>query len=631
MNRRKHPDFKEPVRASPAYFRLHLKEPDYLRTVLEIPEDKRESILRILSIVYGETMAKQWYPEIERIMRVHHATKNPEMIEEDRAFDPASRFTEKDIILITYGDLIIRSRHRPLEVLSALLEKYARYVTTIHILPFFPYSSDRGFSIVSYYNVDPNLGGWEDLERLSTRFKLMFDGVINHVSAKSRWFQEFLNGNPDFEDFFIRFSTDTEISQDHLRLILRPRTSNLLTRVQTINGPKFVWTTFSPDQIDLNYKNVKVLLKVLEMLLFYVRRGADIIRLDAVTYLWVELGTSCAHLEKTHDLIKLFRLVLDVVAPQVALVTETNVPHEDSISYFGNGNDEAQMVYNFALPPLVLHTFSTGDCHKLSHWAAGLKNVSETATYFNFLDSHDGIGLLPASEILSEEEIGEMIRRTEDHGGMVSYRTDKDGNESPYELNITWYSALNKPGAGEPMDLQIDRFVASRAISFALLGVPGIYLLSMIGRENDIESVKTTGDKRSINRTAIGADELEALLEDRSSRAHKIFIRMGVLFSVRVHSPAFHPNGRQIVITNNDRVFSLVRISPDGKQTILCLTNVTNAEQEFVLHCGLLERRPAAFENLFTGNVREVQGDEIVFKLKPYQVKWLEALEELRG
>jgi glycosidase len=628
MNRRKHPDFKEPVTAAPQYLRLHKREPDFDRSKLEVRQDKKKAILEILTKVYGEETAAKWYPEIERIMRVHYATKYLEMIEEDRAFEPANRFTEKDIILITYGDLIVRSGARPLEVLSEILEKYARYVTTVHILPFFPYSSDRGFSIVSYYSVDPKLGTWEDISRLSTRFKVMFDGVINHVSSKSRWFQEYLNGNPDFDDFFIRFTTESAISKDHMQLILRPRTSNLLTRVQSIDGPKFVWTTFSPDQIDLNYKNIKVLIKVLDVLFFYVRRGADIIRLDAVTYLWSELGTSCAHLEQTHLLIKLFRLVLDVVAPQVALITETNVPHEDNVRYFGDGGNEAQMIYNFALPPLVLHAFITGNCRRLSRWAADLEQVSDTATYFNFLDSHDGIGLLGVTGFLSGSEIEEMIRRMKEHGGMLSYRTDMDGKEIPYELNITWFSALNKPGAGEPPDLQIDRFIASRSISFALRGVPGIYLLSMIGRDNDIESVITTGDKRSINRTAINADDLEVLLEDRSSRTHKIFVRTGILFSVRVHCPAFHPNGRQIVITDNDKVFSVVRISPDGKQTILCLTNVTNAEQEFELRWDHLENWPAAFENLFTGNVRKVEGGQIAFKLKPYQVKWLEALEE---
>lgn len=626
MNHRKHPEFKEPVRASSKYLRLHLREPDFTRPQLQVPEENKEAITSKLSELYGREMAEEWYPEIERLMRVYYAHKTPEMIEEDRHFDRADRFTEKDIILITYGDIIVSKDKKPLHVLRDILASRAKFITTIHILPFFPSSSDRGFSIVSYFDVDPNLGTWSDIAKLSTHFELMFDGVINHVSSKSRWFQEFLNGNKEFEDFFIRFSTNEAISPDHLKLILRPRTTDLLTRFDTIDGAKWVWTTFSPDQIDLNFKNIKVLLRVLEVLFLYVRRGADIIRLDAVTYLWAELGTSCAHLEKTHQIIQLFRLVLDVVAPQVALITETNIPHEENISYFGDGRNEAQMVYNFTLPPLVLHSFYSGNCRKLSEWAAGLEHVSDTATYFNFLDSHDGVGLLPVKDILTEEEIAHMIEKVREHGGMISYRRDGTGNKHPYELNITWYSALNKNSNGEPVDRQIDRFIASRAIALSLMGVPGIYLPSLVGGKNDIEAVTKTGDFRSINRRTIDAEALKEMLEDRHSRAYRILLRMGVLASVRVHCPAFHPNGRQKVIMENDSVFSIVRRSPDGEQTIIALTNITDQKQQFVLKRKHLDSWPEALENLLTGRVKMVEEDEFTLELTPYQVKWLAAI-----
>jgi sucrose phosphorylase len=313
--------------------RLHLREADYARPLLDISSEQKQAILDKLEILYGTEAARACFPELERILRVYYAHKTPEMINADRAFEPSERFTEKDVILITYGDLLRSPGKSPLQALSDILTVFVRRsINTVHLLPFFPYSSDRGFSVMDYEEVDPKLGTWEDVERLSLNFHLMFDGVVNHISARSRWFQRFLDGDPFYGDFFITFSTSKPPDDDHVRLILRPRTSKLLTTFQTLRGPKLVWTTFSPDQVDLNYKNPQTLLRILEILLYYVRRGADIIRLDAVTYVWHELGTTCAHLRQTHALVQLFRAVLETVAPRVALLTETNVPHQDNIS-----------------------------------------------------------------------------------------------------------------------------------------------------------------------------------------------------------------------------------------------------------------------------------------------------------
>ncbi len=354
------------------YRRLHLSEPDFTRPTFELDPRDKKTIMDKLVYLYGDE-AEACFREILRIMRVYNAHKPLEMIEEERDFRPAERVTEKDVVLITYGDLIRSRDRRPLRALADFLRVFmGEAINVIHILPFFPSSSDRGFSIIDYEEVDPQLGSWEDIEVLSTRYRLMFDGVFNHVSSKSRWFQQFLNGNPHYKDFFIRFTTRDEVSEDHRKLILRPRVGNLLTGFDTVDGRRFVWTTFSPDQIDLNFRNIDVLVRVAEILLFYVRWGADFIRLDAVTYLWTELGTSCAHLRETHAVVQLFRAILDAVVPHVALVTETNVAHADNIGYFGDGTDEAQMVYNFALPPLVLFSFQREDCTKLSRWAATL-------------------------------------------------------------------------------------------------------------------------------------------------------------------------------------------------------------------------------------------------------------------
>jgi glycosidase len=607
------------------YTRSHLPEPDYSRPLLEVAPEAERRIVGLLERLYGPERAAACWPELLRLMRVYYAHKPPEMVAEEASFDPAQRFDERDVILITYGDLLLSPGQRPLHALGDFLDRFTRGgINTIHILPFFPYSSDRGFAIVDFEEVDPRLGSWQDLEQLSRRYRMMFDGVFNHASSKSRWFQRFLNGRPGYEDFFVSFNTRDAIDPDHLRLILRPRTSDLLTLFRSIHGSRWVWTTFSPDQVDLNFRNEKVLMKVLEVLMLYVRRGADIIRLDAVTYIWRELGTSCAHLGQTHALVQLFRAVLDAVAPQVALVTETNVPHLDNISYFGDGRNEAQMVYNFALPPLVLNAFHEGDCQTLARWASTLGPISDTATYFNFLDSHDGIGLLGARGLLAEAEIEALVCKAQEHGGLVSYRDNGDGTRSPYELNITWYSALNREGSDEPQRLQVARFIASRSIAIALRGVPGVYLPSLFGAKNDTAAALSGRDARSINRRTIDHPSLFALLEQRSSWVHQVAVRMRRLIRRRMSCAAFHPNASQRVLFVSPAVFALLRETADGAERVLALTNVTAAEQRVAFRTTEIGGAPA-WRDLLSGRQQRALEGVLELLLRPYEVVWLRA------
>lgn len=599
----------------------HLPEPDYTRPLLQVPPEAKDRLVRILTILYGETRAAACYPEIERLMRVYYAHKTREMIESEQGYRRDQRFTERDVVLITYGDLIRGPGKTPLQALKDFAAIFMRgAINTIHILPFFPYSSDRGFSIIDYEEVDPHLGTWADVEELGRHFRLMFDGVFNHASSKSRWFQRFLNGRRGYEDFFIAFNTRDAIDPDYLRLILRPRTSDLLTPFHTIHGLRYVWTTFSPDQVDLNFKNEVVLCRVIEVLLAYVRRGADIVRLDAVTYIWRELGTTCAHLVQTHALVQLFRAVLDVVAPHVALITETNVPHDDNISYFGDGFNESQLVYNFALPPLVLHTFHTGNCSRLSEWAATLEPPSHDTAFFNFLASHDGIGLLGARGILSEDEIDALVARARAHGGLVSYRSTPDGTRSPYELNITWFSALNDERAGEPQGLQIDRYMAARSVALVLQGVPGIYLPSLFGASNDLEAVETGGEARSINRRAFHEEYLSAQLASPKSRARAVAIRFRRMIKRRIACAAFHPNAPQRVLTASPFVFTVVRSALTESTTLLALTNVTSRPQRVSVHSSDVGAGP--WRDLLSR--RHFAGGPVLdLELRPYEVLWL--------
>jgi sucrose phosphorylase len=409
--------------------------------------------------------------------------------------------------------------------------------------------------------------------------------------------------------------------------VVRPRTLPLLTRFTTPSGAKAVWTTFSDDQIDLNYHNPDVLLEMIDTLLFYVAHGAQFIRLDAIAYVWKEAGSPCIHLPQTHRLVQLLRAVLDAVAPHVALITETNVAHTENLSYFGDGTNEAQLVYNFALPPLVLHTFLTGDAGRLAGWVAGLSLPSQRVTFFNFLASHDGIGLNPARGILSPAEIEALVGRTLAVGGLVSYKDDAGGSQSPYELNVNYFDALAGPAGQESLDRQADRFIAAQALMLALVGVPGIYFHSLFGSRGWPEGVKLSGRARTINRQKCERAALERELGDPASLRHVVFERYAQLLKARAASPAFHPYGAQRVVraAGGEAVFALLRTSPDGAERVLCLHNVSGRPQP--VEVGPRAFQPGAVRGLvdLIGGRRAPLSSDMTLRLglAPYQVSWL--------
>ncbi|MHC1592177.1 MAG: alpha-amylase family glycosyl hydrolase, partial [Candidatus Helarchaeales archaeon] len=430
----------------------------------ELPKELGLRIKKRLEFLYGEQIADTTYQRLKKILT---GFKNQHPFKAQRKI-----FTEKDVILITYGDMVKTRDEPPLKTIHAFLNRYLKdVINTIHFLPFFPYSSDDGFSVMDYYQVNPDLGSWEDIENVSKDYHLMFDAVINHVSQHSMWFQEYLKGNPKYIDYFIEVDENADLSS-----VIRPRALPLLKKVETSRGTKYVWTTFSDDQIDLNFKNPDLLLEIIKILLFFVEKGAELIRLDAIAFIWKELGTTCLHLPQVHQIVKLFRDILDYVAPFVVLITETNVPHEENISYFGDGTDEAQMVYQFPLPPLIYDAFVTGNAKYLTAWARDLKSPGEFTTFFNFTASHDGIGVRPLTGLVPEDHLDLLCKITQERGGYVSYKTNSDGTKSPYELNISYFDAINDP-AKYPRegDLQVKRFLTTQAIQLSLQGVPGIY------------------------------------------------------------------------------------------------------------------------------------------------------------
>jgi sucrose phosphorylase len=595
------------------------------------PEQLKATILEHLAFLYGTEKAGTLWKRLETLLSSFHQ-RRPELANRN-AIAPLS---EKDAILITYGDQFREPGIAPLQTLNQVLVKTLdRVISGVHILPFFPYSSDDGFSVIDYAEVNPSLGTWADVERLGHNFRLMFDAVVNHISRQSDWFTRFLAGDPSYADWFIVVEPDDP--QDWVPLVTRPRPWPLLTSVQTATSKKLVWTTFSEDQIDLNYAHPEVLLRILEILLFYVEKGAQMIRLDAIAYLWKTIGTECIHLEETHRVVKLMRAVLDAVAPGVILITETNVPHEENVSYFGElvpgtgRTDEAQLVYQFPLAPLVMHSLLKGNAQVLSRWAAGLETPAPKATFFNFTASHDGIGLMPARGLLSDAEVEGLVNTTLAHGGQLGLKSNPDGSQSVYELNISYFDALSDPASGEPLAVQVSRFICSQAIMLSLAGLPGIYVHSLLGSRSWQEGVSLTGHNRSINREKLERASVERELADPTSLRHRVFAAYSRLLRARSAQPAFHPCGEQRVLFLDESVFALLRIARDGSRLqvdlksdrVLCLHNVSDRNQVVQILPADLELEPGTWRDILTGENHVVGQEGLALGLPPYSVFWL--------
>ena len=600
--------------------------PDFSKPLLKISNEARKRMLSRLTGLYGKSRAEKWLTELERILKVHHAFKPQALIDAEEGYDPRERFTEKDMVLITYGDAFKGDKGETLSALHQTVQTYnSGAINTIHLLPFFPYSSDKGFAVVDFQSVDPKMGTWEYIKEMEVDYDLMFDAVLNHCSSHSKMFQDFLQGNPRFEDHFIAYDSPDDLTPDQRSKIFRPRTSDILTRFDTINGPKWIWTTFSDDQIDFNFRNPEVLLNVIDGLLFYVRRGADILRLDAVTYVWAEPGTECIHLPQTHVIIKLLRDVLNVVAPGVAIITETNVPHKDNISYFGNGHDEAHMVYNFALPPFVLYTFYAENATAMSKWAQGMRNPSNTSTFFNMLDTHDGVGLMGVKGILSKEDIALIIERAGEHGAYVSYKATEHGEE-PYEINTTWWSAINRDDSDEDIAFQVKRYLASRSLSLVLQGIPALYTHGIFAMPNDHELVKKTHQRRDVNRGLIDPDRFADELKDPQSKRSLLVRMYHRFYPTRTREKAFHPQGDQHVIMASPNVFTVLRTSPEGDEQILTMTNVTPRQARVEIRLSESGVRGTRWFDLINENKWVAEEDKLKVTLEPYDVIWLKAL-----
>ncbi len=523
-------------------------------------------------------------------------------------------WSQQDALVITYGDTFLREGEAPLHTLKSFLDEYAQgLLSGVHILPFYPWSSDDGFAVLDYSSVNEALGSWADVAAIGRDYDLMADLVINHCSGRSLWFSNFLQGRSPGADYFFTAQPDQDLSA-----VVRPRTSPLLREVDTANGTRHVWCTFSHDQVDLDFRNPEVLLQFVSILRLYLDQGVRILRLDAVAFLWKEPGTTCLNLPQTHEVVRLLRTLVEHALPDAMLITETNIPNRENLSYFGNAN-EAHCVYNFSLPPLLLHTLVSGDCTHLKQWMMSMPPAQNGTAYFNFIASHDGIGLRPAEGLLSDEELQGLIATMSEFGGHVSYRALEDGQSRPYEINIALFDALQGTLAG-PDQWNLERFLCAHAIMFGLEGIPGIYVHSLLGTRNDYQRVENAGHYRAINRHQWDFGQLVAELADEQSLHRRVFAGLTGLLAVRRKQAAFHPNATQFTLHLGTGLFGFWRQSMDRRQSIFCISNVTDTALDLDLaDLNLIDSEQ--WHDLLGAAI--IEGRDQILSLSPYQTVWI--------
>ncbi|GAB2191648.1 alpha-amylase family glycosyl hydrolase [Sessilibacter sp. MAH1] len=576
----------------------------------DVENHLRQKVIRHLEFIYSQVEIDLSYEALAdallKIMRLDQSCCDP--------VAHTNHWSQKDTILITYGDSLKREGERPLNTLNEFLLKYCQdFLSSVHILPFFPYSSDDGFAVIDFSTVNESLGDWTDIEKIVEHFKVMADLVINHCSSRSLWFENFKLGRDPGKDYFIEVDPKEDIEG-----IVRPRTSPLLRETQTSEGIKHVWCTFSHDQVDLNFENIQVLKEFVSIVRLYLDYGVRIFRLDAVAFLWKKLGTSCINLEETHEVIRLFRTLIEHSCEHAVIITETNIPNRENLTYFGNAN-EAHCIYNFSLPPLLVNTLITGNCKYLKQWMMSMPPAQNGTAYFNFIASHDGIGLRPAEGLLKDEELNTLINTMQTFGGRVSWRSVNGSVHKAYEINIALIDALQGTTKG-PDKWGIDRFVCAHAIMLSLEGIPGIYIHSLLGTGNDYEKLKHTNHNRSINRHQWDYDALVDHLSNEWSQHAQIFQRLKALIQLRGKQPAFHPNATQFTLHFGEQLFGFWRQSIDRRQSIFCISNISDEVMTLSLSdinlIGTDEWKDLISNQVFHSIEEQIQ-------VQPYQTLWI--------
>ncbi len=518
--------------------------------------------------------------------------------------------SEKTSALICYGDSLLNSnKEKTIKIFRKFYKKNLdKFFEIIHFLPFYPSSSDSGFAVKDHYQVDKKLGDWSDIYKQSKRTNIMADIVINHASSKGLWFKNFLANKSPGKDYFLTVSKKFDISK-----VIRPRENKLLKRISIFKKNNLLWRTFSDDQIDLNFNSPKVLLRFIKIIINLANNGVTIFRLDAIAYLWKKSGSKCVNLKETHEIIRLFRIVCNSLKSKPIIITETNLPEKENLSYFGVKNDESHWIYNFSLPPLLIHSFLFEDSTYINKWSKNLPMTKIGNNYLNFIASHDGIGMRPAEGYLNKDNLSKLFKRLKKNGGRLSYRKVQGSSKKVYEANITLFNAFQKTDYDKKGKYFLERYISAHAIMIAFEGIPAIYFNSIFGTSNDEYKYIISGNKRDLNRYKWNKNRLEKLLNDKTSKQNIFYQRIMNLIYIKKKNKAFHPNAKRENLNMGRKIFCFKRTSLDKKQIIYNITNLSSKPQKLNF-----KEKFKKYKNLLgRPKIRNV------LELKPHQTLWL--------
>ena len=530
-------------------------------------------------------------------------------------FETESIWDSSSVVLITYPDSIYRKDESTLKTLNEFVKnRLSGLSSVIHVLPFLPSTSDGGFAVSNYEKIEDTFGNWNDLKDLSSKHKIMADLVLNHVSSSHPWVHQFIKSEDPGSSYIVAPS-ETHVWEN----VIRPRNSSLFTNINTNQGFKSVWTTFGPDQVDVDWRNPNILLEFLRLLVRYITNGADWIRLDAIAFIWKEPYTTCLHLDPVHSIVKLLNKSLKIIKPSAVLITETNVPEKENLSYLIEGN-EANLAYNFTLPPLLLEAIYTGKTDLLNSWLSNWNELPKNTSLLNFTSSHDGIGLRALEGIMDDQRIHNLLVESEKRGGLVSHRRLSNGEDQPYELNISWWSAMSSEGSDNTV-FQFDRFLLSQLFTLSIKGVPAFYLPSVLASPNDLDSFKKTGQRRDLNREKFEANKLLEVLKNFNSPASKNISYLTHIVKVRSRLKAFHPEASmECISTNIANCVILKRGLNEDSVYVIC--NMSNKLLSFS-PLNQINSLDLTSDKRLLDNISGSYFNTDNFELNPYQVVWL--------
>ncbi len=574
-------------------------------------EEQLEKLRCLIQRIYKDHSAEELDSMWSQLLQILEENSAQEI---DFQTNSCSCLDSSTAVLITYADTVFTFNEPTLKTLKYLIDNYlGNLASVIHVLPFLCSTSDGGFAVSSYEKIEDRFGTWEDLKNLSSDHVIMADLVLNHVSSSHPWVQQFKNGIEPGKKYILNPSIT-----DNWENVIRPRNTSLFTSIYTKDGHKNVWTTFGSDQVDLNWKEPSIFLEFLKLIVKYIKHGVGWIRLDAIGFIWKKPSTTCLHMEEVHHVVKALRILLKNIHSSSILLTETNVPEKENISYINPG-DEAHLAYNFPLPPLLLESLISNKADLINKWLSSWPDLPIKTGFLNFTASHDGIGLRALEGLMEPSRIHKLLVECETRGGLVSHRRMPNGEDQPYELNISWWSAMSNSGTNRQY-LQFEKYILSQLFIIALKGVPAFYLPTIMTSENDTSRFLKTGERRDLNREKFDKEQLIELLNDKNSLASRSLILLRHAMKTRGLYEAFDPEQPMNCYSKDHNDIVVISRGID-EDKIFAIHNMTNLRLSFCIedNLGIKLKPQFVWKDLLNSRIY----NNNTIELKPYWVCWL--------